>query len=56
MLTYTFPSFFNSAATELGDRMANKIFHVSKVFLVLIISILLKLQAGDLPRMKYAGI
>lgn len=56
MLTYTFPSFFNLAATELGDKMANEFLQVSKVSSVLIISILFKLQAGNLPRMKYAGI
>lgn len=58
MLTYTFPVFFffNLPGTELRDRMVNEFLHVSKVFIVLIISILFKLQAGNLPRIKHAGI
>lgn len=55
MLTYTFPFFFNVAATEPGDRTASEFLHVSKVFLVLTISIPFKLQAGNLARINMLG-
>jgi len=53
MLPYTFPSFYDLAVTELRDRMVADFLHVSRVFLVHIISILFKLQTNNLPRMKY---
>lgn len=56
MLTYTFPSFYDLAATEMRGGMVDDVLHVWQVFLVYIISILFKLQAHNLSRMKHARI
>lgn len=56
MLTYTSPSFYDLAVTEMRDGMVDDVLHVWQVFLAHIISILFKLQARNLSRMKHARI